>query len=60
MGHRSVDLLVLLFCIAVLCRSETPLMRRLIAWTHALSGVAVAAVVLAIIAVAVIGLLPHK
>jgi hypothetical protein len=35
-------------------------MRRLIAWTHALSGVAVAAVVLAIIAVAVIGLLPHK
>jgi hypothetical protein len=59
MGHHSVDLLVLLFCIAVLCRSETP-MRRLIAWTHALSGVAVAAVVLAIIAVAVIGLLPHK
>jgi hypothetical protein len=59
MEHHSVDLLVLLFCIAVLCRSETP-MRRLIAFVHAASGITVAAVVLAVIAVAVIGMLPHK
>ena len=65
MAHDAIglaELLVLLFCVAVLCPSETP-MRRLIAWTQAVSGIAVAAVTLAMsatVAVAVIGLLLHK
>lgn len=59
MEHHATLLLVLLLCTAVLWPSETP-MRRLIAWTQAVSGIAVAAVVLTTVAVAVIGLLLHK
>jgi hypothetical protein len=58
MEHHATLLLVLL-CTAVLWPSETP-MRRLIAWTQAVSGIAVAAVVLTTIAAAVIGLLLGK
>ena len=59
MVHDAIGLLVLLLCVAVLCPSERP-MRRLIAWTEAVSGIAVASVVLATLAVAVVGLLLHK
>jgi hypothetical protein len=59
MEHHTTTLLVLLLCAAVLWPTETP-MRRLIAWTQAVSGIAVAAVVLATVAVAAIGLLLHK
>jgi hypothetical protein len=59
MVHIAIGLIVLLLCVAVLCPSERP-MRRLIARTEAVSGIAVASVVLTTNAVAVIGLLLHK